>query len=499
MKRDRSLAWLLWIAWLLWELRVFSWLHPVERQLLRVHLQLPVYETLLCLFAFATVVRLTARLAPLPQFVFSGRFFALHLALGGLIHVLVEPIFQAGAWIGLPVALVYLLSWLICALPPGQLGGAFKQHGPWLTGVVVLALVASRTRKAIWSQLSDLTLYCSRVLLGIFEENVICDYEQYVLGTPVFSIKVGQPCSGIQGVLLLFLVLSIYFWLRKEERSPSALIVFGVAAVASLVMNFFRIVLLIMVGIHLSPDIALNAFHSNAGWIAFLALTGIFVVGLERKLWSDETSESERIQYPAAPFILPFLVFVASNLVCAAFAESFDFLYPFKTVLLLFVLFEFKNAYGFLLERPSLATWVLGGLVYVIWIILIPTEEAQAPSHFLASGLELGWILFRLAGSVLVVPVVEELAFRGYLLRRLQSPTFEEVPVGQLTPLSLCLSSLAFGILHQAWLAATIAGLAYALAGRLRGSLQDCVVAHAVTNFLIGAHVLAMGRWDLWF
>jgi CAAX prenyl protease-like protein len=108
------------------------------------------------------------------------------------------------------------------------------------------------------------------------------------------------------------------------------------------------------------------------------------------------------------------------------------------------------------------------------------------------------WLTFRIVGSVLTVPIAEELAFRGYLLRRLISAEFENVSFRQFSWLSLLGSSLVFGALHDRLLAGTLAGVVYALVLRRRGELCDAVVAHATTNLLIAAYVLATGTWSLW-
>jgi CAAX prenyl protease-like protein len=108
------------------------------------------------------------------------------------------------------------------------------------------------------------------------------------------------------------------------------------------------------------------------------------------------------------------------------------------------------------------------------------------------------WLVFRVVGSVVTVPLAEELAFRGYLPRRLQAADFEAVPLGRFTGLSFLASSVLFGLLHGRWLAGTLAGMFYALALYRRRDLAEPVLAHAVTNALIAAHVLATGNWSLW-
>ena len=142
-------------------------------------------------------------------------------------------------------------------------------------------------------------------------------------------------------------------------------------------------------------------------------------------------------------------------------------------------------------------------MVFLLWLTLEPNVDSSKTE--LARGLaELSawsatvWLTFRVLGSVIVVPLVEELAFRGYLLRKLIAQDFENVRLGQFTWLSFIMSSVLFGLLHGRWLAGTLAGMAYALAVYRRGQLGDAVLAHITTNALIAICVLVQGRWALW-
>ncbi len=138
--------------------------------------------------------------------------------------------------------------------------------------------------------------------------------------------------------------------------------------------------------------------------------------------------------------------------------------------------------------------------MYAIWIALEPSGGSNlsplpaAWPRYAA----IGWIAFRVLGSVVTVPIAEELAFRGFLIRRLIDSDFESVPAGKLTPYSLVISSVLFGLLHGRWTAGIVAGGAYALVYRRRGKIGDAVLAHAVSNALIAAQVLLMGDWRLW-
>jgi CAAX prenyl protease-like protein len=110
----------------------------------------------------------------------------------------------------------------------------------------------------------------------------------------------------------------------------------------------------------------------------------------------------------------------------------------------------------------------------------------------------ISWLLFRTLGSVVVVPLAEEIAFRGYLTRQLIAEDFQTIPVGTFTWFSYFMSSVVFGALHGRWLAGTIAGMLFALALYRRRRLMDAILAHATANGLITAYVLSTQNWSAW-
>jgi CAAX prenyl protease-like protein len=146
----------------------------------------------------------------------------------------------------------------------------------------------------------------------------------------------------------------------------------------------------------------------------------------------------------------------------------------------------------------------LGVAVFGLWLALEPAPPPDAGAAFTEAltgagpWAATGWLIFRVLGTVVTVPLAEELAFRGFATRRLIAADFEAVPPGRFTWLSFLVSSVLFGLLHGRWLAGTLAGMAYALAMYRRGRLSDAVLAHALTNALLAAYVLATGSWWLW-
>jgi CAAX prenyl protease-like protein len=112
------------------------------------------------------------------------------------------------------------------------------------------------------------------------------------------------------------------------------------------------------------------------------------------------------------------------------------------------------------------------------------------------AGLAVVWIAFRASGAVVTAPLAEELAFRAYLLRRFVARDVETVSLRGFSWPSLLGSSVLFGLLHDAVLAGTLAGIVYALVLSRRGQLGDPVIAHATTNALLVGYAVATGSWS---
>jgi CAAX prenyl protease-like protein len=109
------------------------------------------------------------------------------------------------------------------------------------------------------------------------------------------------------------------------------------------------------------------------------------------------------------------------------------------------------------------------------------------------------WITSRVAAAALTVPVAEELAYRGFLMRRLSNADFESVPFRSVGWFSLTVTAVVFGLAHGAlWFPGIAAGMAFGLILVRRGSLGEAVAAHVTTNALIAACVLGAGQWQLW-
>ena len=146
----------------------------------------------------------------------------------------------------------------------------------------------------------------------------------------------------------------------------------------------------------------------------------------------------------------------------------------------------------------------VGLAVFALWIQLDAPwmQIGDATAAFVpvdAQG-RLNWplIAVRWLGAALLVPVMEELFWRSFLMRWLQSPVFEGLDPRRTGAKAVLLSTFVFMLAHPLWLAAIVAGLAYALLYRSTGKLWPAVIAHAVTNGALGLWVVRSGQWQFW-
>ena len=186
--------------------------------------------------------------------------------------------------------------------------------------------------------------------------------------------------------------------------------------------------------------------------------------------------------------------------------QSFYLLYPIKTVTAAFLLFWLYRRFFELNWRElgrlsdTLLSVLLGLVVFVLWINMDWSFGAPSPTKGVGfnPGLRYGLIFFRLAGAVLVVPLMEELFWRSFILRYLVDNDFMKIRIGHFTWFSCLVSAILFGLEHHLIFAGIMAGLAYNLLLYRTKSIVQCVLAHAVTNLALGVYVLVSGKWMFW-
>jgi len=218
-------------------------------------------------------------------------------------------------------------------------------------------------------------------------------------------------------------------------------------------------------------------------------------------------------------YLGPFFVFLAFLLVLEVVTRIGDgtaqwflaspsyWIFPLQTVVCGGLLWKWRRAYDF---RP-LSGWstaiAIGLTALAVWVApqwlfhAAPRTNGFDPGFFGASAGAYGANLtLRLIRMIVVVPLVEEIFWRGWLLRYLVHDDFRTVPFGTFTWKSFLISSGAFCLEHQFadWPAALLTGALFNLVAYRTKSLAACVVTHAVTNAGLAVYILKTGQFGFW-
>ncbi len=212
-------------------------------------------------------------------------------------------------------------------------------------------------------------------------------------------------------------------------------------------------------------------------------------------------------------YVAPFVLFLA----LLAVADRFDF-DPRWEAPLRFIVLALVCVVCWPREIPLKPKfWVgscaVGLAVFVLWI----TPESLMPgyrnlpafsnsivghihSSLSAGALHSSWVLlWRTARAVIIVPVVEELFWRAWMMRWLIKVDFERVPLGTYAPVAFCVTAILFASEHGAyWDVGLITGVIYNLWMIRSKSLADCILMHAATNAALSVYVIASGQWQYW-
>lgn len=212
---------------------------------------------------------------------------------------------------------------------------------------------------------------------------------------------------------------------------------------------------------------------------------------------------------PALGYILPFAVFIGF----LAAGNYVQVSQPVRFLAVLAVLGIFSR--GLLPVRPSrfFASVLLGIAVFFIWIgpdALIPgyrnsilfsnaivghPEGATLP----ADKVSLLFLVFRVLTSVVTVPIVEELFWRGWMMRWIVAKDFSRIPIGTYHAEAFWVVAVLFATEHGPyWDVGLVAGVIYNCWAIRTRNLTDCVIAHVVTNACLAVYVIGFGQWQYW-
>ncbi len=440
---------------------------------------------------------LIAALAPLSFVLY--RDTSTDLALAGVIAL----------WVMVGSAAVLAALW---AMAPAQLWWkAMRALGAiWWYAVVaaLLGTAAMQVAQSLWAPTAVLTFDLVRRLLTPILPGLTANSATMVLGTGRFSVQIAEVCSGLEGVgLMLAFSASWLLYFRHEYIFPRALLLIPAGIAAIFALNVVRIAALLLIGDAGFADVAVYGFHSQAGWIAFNAVACGLVLLSRRSAWLNRTparsAVSSATENPTAAYLMPLLAILAAAAVSRSFSSDFEFFYSLRVVFGGWMLWHYRQELAALDWHWSWRGLVGGAIVFLLWIGFahFHMHAAGVPEKLraLSPALRGSWIAGRLAGAVLVVPIAEELAYRGYLMRRLIKADFQSVSFQSVRWPALVATSILFGLAHGAlWLPGIAAGVVFGLLIMRRGQIGEAVVAHATSNALIALFVLGWDQWQLW-
>ena len=451
--------------------------------------------------------------------------WAAHLAAFGLFAWSTHALVNAPAPTDLQVA-----GWLLAApavpavalvigRPGVDVGPLLRSAGPaLLLGATLSVFVWSMGNVAqrLWGWLYPVVLTPVHAVLQATVTDVVYEPERFNVGTERFLVNVSPVCSGLEGLGLLVSLAAIAAYQRRATWPWTYVIsLLAGAALLSWVANVVRISLLVVIGDAGYDEVAIGGFHSKAGWVLYTSVGLAMMVFVARADATDAAPDTTgqtgstgdaaltaglHSGVGAEHFIGPVLAFTITGLLTGLFAATtFDPLYGSRALvggIALFIVLRQLSPTDLADETKAgtpLAAVGFGVLAFGVWWWVAPgpvTDPLVRGLTALPTASAVVWVGARIVGAVIVVPWVEELAFRGYLLRRFGGADFMAVPYGHFRILPVLGAALAFGAVHQAVVGGALVGILYAAAQAHGRRLRDAVIAHATTNALVVAQAL---------
>jgi CAAX prenyl protease-like protein len=211
---------------------------------------------------------------------------------------------------------------------------------------------------------------------------------------------------------------------------------------------------------------------------------------------------------PTLGYVAPFVAYIAFLVV----PLPPEWMFPVRFVLVAALILLFSRPYLSLRTSAALASIAIGVAVFAIWIG--PDLLFHYRHHWLFENSILGkpassldprlrqdafFLTVRILSSVVLVPILEELFWRGWLMRWLVDTDFLKVPLGAYNAKAFWIVAILFASEHGSyWEVGLLAGIVYNWWIVRTKTLADCILAHAVTNGALALYVLVAGQWQYW-
>ena len=189
------------------------------------------------------------------------------------------------------------------------------------------------------------------------------------------------------------------------------------------------------------------------------------------------------------------------------FSKPRYWIFPLQTVVCGALVVFFWRGYEFKRPRGGVFSLLIALLVLGLWVApqellgYPPRLNGFDPTVFTpGSPLYWGSLGMRFLRLAVVVPFVEEIFWRGFLLRYLIKEDFLSIPMGSFSWASFGGVALLFGLAHWGpdFVPALLTGALYNLIAIRTRSLSACVLAHSMTNLLLGFYIMATRQWGFW-
>jgi CAAX prenyl protease-like protein len=223
---------------------------------------------------------------------------------------------------------------------------------------------------------------------------------------------------------------------------------------------------------------------------------------------------------PELPYIAPFFAFLILMFIGGRFGpEWFPWSYTLRTFGALAVALAVWK-YWPPLGRAHLPEAIVFGLaVAAMWVLVHkwfagqswypatqlmgkdPTpDEFYDPFERLGTGVGLWlFLLVRIGGASIVVPIIEEIFWRGFVLRIfINWHRFETVPLGTFTWRSFIFCSLLSAAEHPMWEVGILCWVVYNLLFYWKKSLLFLMITHGITNLALYVYVVVAKDWVFW-
>jgi uncharacterized protein len=209
--------------------------------------------------------------------------------------------------------------------------------------------------------------------------------------------------------------------------------------------------------------------------------------------------------------VLPYILILVVTFLQDSFGEDLRYwLYFAKMLLGAWCIWEMRSLVPEMRWAFSWESIAVGVAIFLIWVFLDPyypkfeflfkMGNPWNPFKQYGEGSAMGWFFFwvRTLGSAIFIPPLEEIFYRSFLYRYCVRTDFESMPLNRFHPTSFIVISLLFGLVHFQWIAGILCGMSYQWLVLRKNRMGDAMLAHGITNFLLGLWIYWKGDWKFW-